>query len=101
MHWHEQSTAHSKDNAPQRFQITHPYHPLFQQEFVLVQYRRNWGEDRVYFPAENRVSTGNANKTERSGGNTWPRWPGQNRPCVATSKPATGQTYGTGISTPT
>src|SRR6267142_870681 len=29
-----------------------------------------------------------------------PRWPGQNRPCVATSKPATGQTYGTGISTP-
>jgi len=60
MHWHEQSTAHSKDNAPQRFQITHPYHPLFQQEFVLVQYRRNWGEDRVYFPAENRVSTGNA-----------------------------------------
>jgi len=71
MHWHEQSTAHSKDNAPQRFQITHPYHPLFQQEFVLVQYRRNWGEDRVYFPAENRVSTGNAYKTERSGGNTW------------------------------
>src|SRR5438094_907310 len=43
------STAPHTFSASQRFQITHPFHPLFQQEFELVQYRRNWGEDRVYF----------------------------------------------------
>ncbi len=29
--------------------MTHPFHPLFGQEFELVTYRHNWGEDRVYF----------------------------------------------------
>jgi hypothetical protein len=29
--------------------VTHPYHPLFQQEFELVSYRQDWGEDRVWF----------------------------------------------------
>ena len=29
--------------------MTHPFHPLFGQEFELVVYRHNWGEDRVYF----------------------------------------------------
>jgi hypothetical protein len=48
-HWREKSTAPAKHNAAQRFQITHPYHPLFEHEFELVQYRHNWGEDRVYF----------------------------------------------------
>ena len=28
--------------------ITHPFHPLFGQEYELVTYRKNWGEDRVY-----------------------------------------------------
>jgi len=32
-----------------RFRVTHPFHPLFQQEFELVSYRQNWGEDRVWF----------------------------------------------------
>ena len=32
-----------------RFRVTHPYHPLFQQEFELVSYRQDWGEDRVWF----------------------------------------------------
>jgi len=45
------STTPHRFSAEQRFQITHPYHPLFQQEFELVQYRHNWGEDRVYFRA--------------------------------------------------
>jgi hypothetical protein len=45
------STTPHRVDAEQRFQIIHPYHPLFQQEFDLVQYRRNWGEDRVYFHA--------------------------------------------------
>jgi hypothetical protein len=49
MRWRVQSTAPAKHSAKQRFQIIHPYHPQFQQEFELVQYRRNWGEDRVYF----------------------------------------------------
>jgi Family of unknown function (DUF5372) len=49
MHWREKSTAPAKHNAAQRFHITHPYHPLFEHEFELVQYRHNWGEDRVYF----------------------------------------------------
>jgi hypothetical protein len=29
--------------------ITHPFHPLYSQEFDLVTYRHNWGEDQVYF----------------------------------------------------
>lgn len=29
--------------------MTHPFHPLKGREFVLVTYRHNWGEDRVYF----------------------------------------------------
>ncbi|MCC7083479.1 MAG: hypothetical protein IT427_00565 [Pirellulales bacterium] len=29
--------------------MTHPYHPLKGREFLLVTYRHNWGEDRVYF----------------------------------------------------
>jgi hypothetical protein len=32
-----------------RFRVTHPYHPLYQQELELVSYRQNWGEDRVWF----------------------------------------------------
>ncbi|RLB80921.1 MAG: hypothetical protein DRH17_10670 [Deltaproteobacteria bacterium] len=29
--------------------ITHPFHPLYNQQFDLVTYRHNWGENRVYF----------------------------------------------------
>jgi len=29
--------------------VTHAFHPLFGQEYELVVYRHNWGEDRVYF----------------------------------------------------
>lgn len=32
--------------------MTHPYHPLYRQEFELVSYRQNWGEDRVWFQDE-------------------------------------------------
>ena len=32
-----------------RFRVIHPYHPLFQQEFELVSYRQDWGQDRVWF----------------------------------------------------
>jgi hypothetical protein len=33
----------------QRFQVTHPYHPLFSQEFELYVRAQNWREDRVWF----------------------------------------------------
>jgi hypothetical protein len=32
--------------------VTHPFHPLHGQVFELVTYRRNWGEDRVYYHDE-------------------------------------------------
>ena len=32
--------------------MVHPFHPLYQRKFRLVNYRFNWGEDRVYFHDE-------------------------------------------------
>ena len=29
--------------------MTHPFHPLFGQEFAVAEYRQHWGEDRVHF----------------------------------------------------
>jgi hypothetical protein len=46
---HECSTAPHGDVEIRRLRVTHPYHPLFQREFELVSYSRNWGEDRVWF----------------------------------------------------
>jgi hypothetical protein len=43
------STTANRNNLPQIFRVTHPFHPLYQQEFELVDRRLNWGEDRVYF----------------------------------------------------
>lgn len=48
-HWHEYSTTPHGDVEIRRFRVTHPYHPLFHQEFELVSYRQDWGEDRVWF----------------------------------------------------
>jgi hypothetical protein len=31
------------------FIVTHPFHPLYKQKFILIDHRRNWGEDRVFF----------------------------------------------------
>jgi hypothetical protein len=33
----------------QFFEVTHPFHPMFGKVFALVDRRRTWGEDRVYF----------------------------------------------------
>ena len=35
----------------QTFRVTHPFHPWKGREFTLVSYRKNWGEDRVFFEA--------------------------------------------------
>lgn len=29
--------------------MTHPFHPLLGREFVLIEYRHFWGEDRVVY----------------------------------------------------
>jgi hypothetical protein len=32
--------------------VTHPFHPWCGREFVFVALRQTWGEDRVFFLAE-------------------------------------------------
>jgi hypothetical protein len=32
--------------------VTHPFHPLSGRGFEFVEYRQNWGEDRVYLHDE-------------------------------------------------
>lgn len=32
--------------------MTHPFHPLSGRDFEFVEYRQNWGEDRVYLHDE-------------------------------------------------
>ena len=29
--------------------VTHPFHPLLGQEIDFVEWRHNWGEDRVFY----------------------------------------------------
>jgi hypothetical protein len=43
------SNTPDRDGEVTKFVITHPFHPLYNHEFELVDYRHNWGEDRVYF----------------------------------------------------
>ena len=43
------STTPHDNGAKKHFRVTHPFHPLFGKEFELVEYRNNWGEDRMYF----------------------------------------------------
>ena len=31
------------------FTVTHPFHPLYGQQFEILNYRHNWGEYRVIF----------------------------------------------------
>jgi Family of unknown function (DUF5372) len=49
-YWIESSIALVKNT---RFTISHPFHPLAGQEYVLITYRQNWGEDRIYFHDSN------------------------------------------------
>ena len=37
------ATAPSVPEQRQRFRVIHRFHPLYEQEFELVQYRRSWG----------------------------------------------------------
>jgi len=44
-----QSTTSDRTYSPQIFHITHPFHPLYDETFELVQVRSNWGEERAYY----------------------------------------------------
>jgi Family of unknown function (DUF5372) len=43
------STTADRNHSKQTFSVTHPFHPLYLQEFDLVVRRYNWGEDRAYY----------------------------------------------------
>lgn len=43
------SNAAGGNDPARTFRIVHPFHPATGQEFELVAWRHNWGEDRVYF----------------------------------------------------
>jgi hypothetical protein len=45
----EQPTARDAVDPQELFRIIHPFHPLFGREFVLIERRNAWGEERVYF----------------------------------------------------
>lgn len=48
--WKQLTTAPSfKDEAEKTFQVTHPFHPLYQQEYKLIDVRHLWGLKRVYY----------------------------------------------------
>ena len=43
------SNATDRHDPPRSFRIVHPFHPAVGQEFEVVVWRNNWGEDRAYF----------------------------------------------------
>ena len=53
--WSQLSNAPDVDREQRRFRITHPFHPLFGNEFTLAHYRQCWGEDRVFYLDEAEV----------------------------------------------
>ena len=49
------SNTPDTDRKDTKFKITHPFHPLYNQEFDLIVCRHNWGEYRVYFHDSNQL----------------------------------------------
>ncbi len=45
----ELSTTPDSTNGEHCFTITHPFHPLCGQTFLLLSQRFAWGEERVFF----------------------------------------------------
>jgi len=48
----ELSTTPNPADSARKVRIIHPFHPRFGQGYTLVTYRKNWGEERVYFQNE-------------------------------------------------
>ena len=49
LRWNEPSTTRHVNDSPERFRVTHPFHPYCSREFKIAAWRRNWTEDRVYY----------------------------------------------------
>ena len=48
-----------------RFRVTHPFHPLAGNEYVMVSRQRTWGQERVfYYDADGRLKSFSANITD-------------------------------------
>jgi hypothetical protein len=47
--YNELKTTHCSTVSEQKFQITHPFHPLHGRQYELIDMRCTWGEDRVYY----------------------------------------------------
>ena len=47
------STTPDPHDRYRRVRVTHPFHPLYGQDFEFVAHRQNWGEDRVHLHDEN------------------------------------------------
>ena len=37
--------------------MTHPFHPLFEREYELINYAHCWGDDRVFYAGESGQMT--------------------------------------------
>lgn len=44
-----ESAAPHRNFEAQTFCVTHPFHPLMGKSFPVVEVRRNWSEERIYF----------------------------------------------------
>jgi len=41
----------------EQFKVIHPFHPLYQQEFKLINYRKSWGNEFLdYYDSEGEES---------------------------------------------
>jgi len=47
--WRRVRTAPHSDTQKQFFTITHPFHPWRGRRFELIDFRRRWGQWRVYY----------------------------------------------------
>ena len=47
--WTQPSTTPPPSLEEGIFTVTHPFHPLYGQQFEILNYRHNWGEYRVTF----------------------------------------------------
>ena len=46
-------TAPHVNQLKRHFAVTHPFHPLYQRQFVLLSYRKSWGREFIDFPYDN------------------------------------------------
>ena len=57
MRWNSLRNALDRDVEAETFEVTHHFHPLRGQQFRLVKYRHNWGEDRAYYHDDGQLTS--------------------------------------------